>query len=564
MSHTQTETVDTETADTETADTETVDAVVVGAGFAGLYMLFRLRELGLRVRGFEAASDVGGTWWYNRYPGARCDVISMDYSFSFSKELEQDWDWSERFATQPEILSYANHVADRFDLRRDVRFDTQVTSAVFDEHEARWTVSTDRGDRVSARYTIMATGCLSTPKRLEIDGLDRFAGPVYHTGSWPHEGVDFSGQRVAVIGTGSSGIQCIPIIAEQAAHLTVFQRTPAFSMPAANAPLDPEQVDEWKARYAEHRGEARQTGFGAIMVPAGDSALAAAPDERKSTYQERWGWGVLTGLVSSYSDLLINAEANDTAAEFVRSKIAETVADPEVAATLMPKDYPFCTKRPCLDTGYYETYNRPQVRLVDLRQTPLTEVTPTGVRTSADDHDVDCIVLATGFDAVTGALARIDIRGRDGVALRDKWADGPRTYLGLTVAGFPNFFTITGPQSPSVLTNMMVSIEQHVEWIADCLDHLRRQGTEVIEATVEAEDAWVDLVSLVADVTLFPKANSWYMGANVPGKPRVMLAYVGGAASYRERCEAVVASGYQGFTQTVSPGGGVLRPSPLC
>ena len=540
-------------AETRHIHNDETDAVVVGAGFAGMYMLVQLRELGLSAQVFETASDVGGTWYWNRYPGARCDVLSLYYSYSFSKELEQEWDWTERYATQPEILRYADHVAERFDLRRSIRFETKVTSATYHEDQGRWEVRTDRGDRVFARYCIMATGCLSTTKEPEIDSLQRFSGPIYHTGKWPQGGVDFTGLRVGVIGTGSSGVQSIPLIAEQAADLTVFQRTPAYSMPAGNAPVDPELLAQWKANYAHHRSEARQSGFGDVVVPAGESALAVEPDERLRTYEDRWGWSVLTGIISSYRDLLVDAGANETAAEFVRSKIREVVTDPEVAEALSPRGYTFGTKRPCLDTGYYDTFNRDNVHLVDLRATPLEEFTPEGIRTTEHDYPLDAIVLATGFDAVTGALSRIDIRGRDGVALGDKWADGPRTYLGLMVAGFPNLFTITGPQSPSVLTNMMVSIEQHVEWIADCLAFLRREGTEIIEATLHAEDAWVDHVREIAEYTLFPKTDSWYMGANVPGKPRVMLPYVAGAAAYRTRCEEVVADGYGGFVRTPAP-----------
>jgi cation diffusion facilitator CzcD-associated flavoprotein CzcO len=525
-----------------------VDALVVGAGFAGMYMLIRLRELGLSTQVIEAGNDVGGTWYWNRYPGARCDVPCLDYSYSFSKELEQEWDWTERFATQPEILRYATHVADRFDLRRDILFGAQVTAAVFDDERVRWLISTDRQQTFSARFCIMATGCLSIMKGPEVNGLDRFSGSILHTGNWPHTGVDFTGQRVAVIGTGSSGIQAIPVIAEVAGHLTVFQRTPAFSVPAHHAVLDPAEVVEWKADYEDHRRQARLTGFGAVLTPAGPSALAATPEERTRTYEDRWSWGSLTGLLSSYPDILVIDEANQTTADFIRDKIRQTVHDAEVAEALLPRDYPFGTKRPCLDDHYFETFNRDNVSLVDLRRTPIIEVTASGIRTTEGDYPVDCIVLATGFDAVTGALARIEITGRGGRALREKWADGPRTYLGLATAGFPNLFTITGPQSPSVLTNMIVSIEQHVDWIADCLAHLRRTGAEVIEATVEAEDAWVEHVGEIAELTLYPKADSWYMGANVPGKPRVMLAYIGGADAYRTRCDEVALTGYEGFS----------------
>jgi cyclohexanone monooxygenase len=524
-----------------------VDAVVVGAGFAGLYMLHRLRGLGLTAQGYEAGADVGGTWYWNRYPGARCDVESMDYSYSFSEELQQEWRWSERYAAQPEILRYAGHVADRFDLRRDIQFDTRVTAAAFDEAAGRWRVETDRGDRVSAQFCIMATGCLSDAQVPDIEGRDTFAGPWYHTGRWPHEGVDFTGQRVAVIGTGSSAIQSIPIIARQAAHVYVFQRTSNFSMPAHNAPLDPDYERRVKARYAEFRREARESRVGFVTERSGDSALAVTPEERREEYERRWARGGL-GFSATYADLLTSQEANDTAAEFFREKIRAIVRDPEVAEALIPRDYPLGTKRLCVDTDYYATFNRDNVTLVDLRKTPIEAITPRGVRTTEREHEVDSLVFATGFDAMTGALLGIDLRGRGGQALRDTWSAGPRTYLGLSVAGFPNLFTITGPGSPSVLSNMIVSIEQHVDWISDCLAHLRAHGWRVIEATREAEDAWVEHVNEVGHLTLYPRAKSWYMGANVPGKPRVFMPYIGGVGVYRQKCDAVAAAGYEGFT----------------
>jgi len=523
------------------------DAVIVGAGFAGLYMLHRLRGLGLSAQVLEAGSGIGGTWFWNRYPGARCDVESLDYSYSFSNELEQEWEWTERYPSQPEILRYIEHVADRFDLRRDIQLETRVTSALFDEATDRWEVATDRGERLSSQFCIMATGCLSVARWPEVDGIERFEGSRYHTGHWPHEGVDLTGQRVAVIGTGSSGIQCIPVIAEQAAQLTVFQRTPNFSLPAQNAPLEPAFQRERKARYAEYRQQARESQLGIPVQNAGERALDHDPDERQSTYQARWDHGSLTGVLAAYADLLIDAEANDTAAEFVRSRIREIVDDPDVAEALCPKDHPVGTKRPCLDTNYFATYNRAHVRLVDLRRTPIVEITPAGLRTADASYELDSIVFATGYDAMTGALLAIDIRGRGGRALREKWAAGPRTYLGIGVAGFPNLFTITGPGSPSVLSNMMVSIEQHVEWIGDCIARLRDRDLASIEASAEAEQAWVSHVSEVGHLTLYPRANSWYMGANVPGKPRVFMPYVGGVAAYRQKCDEVAARDYEGF-----------------
>jgi cyclohexanone monooxygenase len=529
---------------------ETVDVVVVGAGLAGLYMLYRLRGLGVTARCYEAGDGVGGTWYWNRYPGARCDIESLDYSYSFSAELEQEWEWSERYPAQPEMLRYIEHVADRFDLRRDITFGTRVTAAHFDEAARRWQVRTDTGEIAAARFCVMAAGCLSTPKEPEVDGLDAFRGDWYHTGRWPHEGVDFTGRRVAVIGTGSSGIQAIPIIAEQAAHLTVFQRTAGFSLPARNVPLDAETQRARKAAYRRYREAARRSGYGVPNEPPTRSALEVAPEERLERYEDGWRRGGMTAIISAYTDLLVSREANETAAEFIRAKIREMVHDPEVAAMLAPTDHPYGTKRPCLDTGYYATYNRDNVTLVDLRRSPIKDITATGIRTVDGDHEVDAIVFAIGYDAMTGPLNAIDIRGRGGVALRDVWAAGPRTYLGLGVAGFPNLFTITGPGSPSVLSNMMVSIEQHVEWIAGCLAHLRDQDLALIEPTEAAQDAWVRHVAQIGDRTLYPLANSWYMGANVPGKPRVFMPYIGGVGTYRQKCDEVAANGYEGFTLT--------------
>jgi len=523
-----------------------VDVVVVGAGFAGLYMLHALRQQGRTVQVFEAGGDVGGTWYWNRYPGARCDIESMEYSFGFDDALQQDWEWTERYAPQGEILEYASHVADRFDLRRDIAFETRVTSATFDDTTSAWTVRTDAGDEVVAQFVVMATGCLSSTNIPDIPGADTFAGPTFHTGRWPHEPVDFSGQRVGVIGTGSSAIQSIPIIAEQAAELTVFQRTPSFTVPAWNQPLDPVEVKEIKAEYAELRAANREmaTGFGARLEHADRSALEVSEDERREEYERRWEQGGLPFL-GAYTDLLIDKTANDTAAEFLREKLSEIVEDPETARRLMPDQVVGC-KRLCVDTGYWATFNRPNVHLVDLRETPIEAITRAGVRTTDADHELDVLVYATGFDAMTGALLRIDIRGRGGLPLADAWAAGPRTYLGLGVAGFPNLFTITGPGSPSVLTNMIVSIEQHVEWIAACLAYLEEHGHRAIEATEDAQDAWVDYVNLVAGFTLFPTCNSWYLGANVPGKTRVFMP-LPGFPPYAERCAAVAAAGYEGF-----------------
>jgi cyclohexanone monooxygenase len=526
-----------------------LDAVVVGAGFAGLYMLHRLRGLGLSARVYEAGDGIGGTWYWNRYPGARCDVESMDYSYSFSDELQQQWQWTERYASQPEILRYINHVAERFDLRRDVQLSTRVTAAVFDEATHRWAVSTDRGERVSARFCIMATGCLSAAQVPDFKGLETFEGPWYHTGNWPHAGVDFTGQRVGVIGTGSSAIQSIPLIARQAAHLFVFQRTPNFSIPARNAPLDPEYERRWKANYAEHRRQARESRVGFVVERNDLSALEVSAEERLREYESRWSRGGL-GFNATFADLLTSKEANDTAAEFFRAKIRAAVRDSAVAETLSPRHYPVGTKRLCVDTDYYDTFNRDNVTLIDLRTAPIEAITPSGLQTRDEAYALDSLVFATGFDAMTGALLSIDIRGRAGQTLRQKWAEGPRTYLGLGVAGFPNLFAITGPGSPSVLSNMIVSIEQHVDWIADCLAYLRAHGRTAIEAIVAAEDAWVAHVNEVGHATLYPLANSWYMGANIPGKPRIFMPYIGGVGVYRQFCDEVAAKGYEGFTLT--------------
>ena len=524
-----------------------LDAVIVGAGFAGLYMLHRLRSLGFSARVYEAGTGAGGTWFWNRYPGARCDVESLEYSYSFSEELDREWQWSERYASQPEILRYLNHVADRFHLRRDIQFDTRVNSAHFDESTNLWNIHTDRRPPVSARFCIMATGCLSAAKTPEYKGIDTFQGNWYHTGNWPHEGVDFTGQTVAVIGTGSSGIQSIPIIAGQASHLYVFQRTPNFSIPAHNGPLSPQTTADWNANRSAYRDQGRNTAFGILSVDSTDkSALEASPEERQHVYEQRWQRGGLA-VAGAYTDILLVKEANDTIADFVRSKIREIVRDPNTAEKMIPRDYPVGAKRLCVDTNYYATFNRDNVTLIDVRESPIQEITPTGIRTSGGDYALDSIVFATGFDAMTGALSHIDLRGRDSLPLKQKWAAGPGAYLGIMAAGFPNLFLITGPGSPSVLSNMVISIEQHVDWIADCLAYLRNHNFPAIEAKLEAENDWVQHVNDVANQTLFPLANSWYIGANVPGKPRVFMPYVGGLPAYRQKCEEVVARNYEGF-----------------
>ena len=524
-----------------------VDVVVVGAGFAGLYMLVRLRQLGLSARVIEAGDNVGGTWYWNRYPGARCDVESMQYSYSFSEELQQEWQWSERYPQQAEILLYINHVADRFDLRTDIQFRTRVTSATFNEDSQHWLVRTDLGDAITARYFISAGGCLSAARMPDMPGMDTFAGKIYHTGSWPHEPVDFTGLKVGVIGTGSSGIQAIPVIAAQASELVVFQRTPNFSIPAWNRPLPLEEQQAWKTDYAAHRAKARTTRSGILYEYSQRATADATADERAAEYERRWQRGG-ANYTHAFNDIFTNLMSNDSAAEFVRNKIRSTVDDPAVAALLTPTDHAIGTKRICVDSGYYATFNRPNVKLVDLRTAPIEAIVPTGIRTTATTHALDCIVFATGYDAVTGALDRIEIRGRNCLALKDKWTAGPRTYLGLMTAGFPNLFFITGPGSPSVLTNVVMAIEQHVDWVARCLGHMQAQGQVVAEPQAQAEDDWVDHVNQVAAGTLFPSTKSWYMGANIPGKPQVFLPYVGGLGKYTEICNNVAADDYRGFT----------------
>jgi len=526
---------------------DTFDVVVVGAGFAGLYMLYRLRSIGFSVRVYEAGSGVGGTWFWNRYPGARCDVESMEYSYSFSEELQKEWEWTERYASQREILKYLNHVADRFDLRRDIELNTRVLSAVFDETTRRWTFKTNQSGVTKSKFCIMATGCLSAAKTPNLPGLDEFQGKWYHTGQWPTEEVDFSAETVGVIGTGSSGIQAIPLIARQAAHLFVFQRTPNFSVPAQNGAISFEVKQEWRSKALQLRNRARSTHFGLLVEEGKKSALEVLPEDRDREYEQRWQRGGL-GFAGAFADIFINKNANDTAAEFVRGKIRAIVRDPVVAEMLLPKTYPLGTKRLCVDTAYYETFNRDNVTLVDLRSSPIKCITATGLQTADQEYRLDSIVFATGFDAFTGALCNIEIRGRNGCALKQKWSSGPRTYLGLAVAGFPNLFMITGPGSPSVLSNMVPSIEQHVDWIADFLMYSRQHQYSEIEATTDAEYAWVAHVNALANSTLFPLANSWYVGANIPGKPRFFMPYIGGVKPYREKCDAVAARGYEGFT----------------
>jgi cation diffusion facilitator CzcD-associated flavoprotein CzcO len=532
----------------ETQEARHFDALIIGAGFSGLYQLLCLRDrLGLSVQVLEAGGGVGGTWYWNRYPGARCDSESHSYCYSFSEELSREWEWSERYPGPPEILRYLNHVADRFDLKRDIRFNTRVTSAHYDETANLWRVSTDAGESLTAQFLITAVGCLSSANIPNIPGLDTFEGGWYHTGQWPHEGVDFRGKRVGLVGTGSTGIQAAPVIAETAAHLTVFQRTANYSVPARNGPLTP----EFKRYVKENNREIRQVTQASVnghpWLIADRSALKTSPEERQAIYEAAWEEGGLR-FRAAFRDLLTDKVANDTAAEFIRAKIREIVKDPATAAKLSDIDHPYASKRPPIDTDYFETFNRDNVELVDVRADPIERITPKGIRTRAAEYPLDIIVFATGFDGMTGSLLRIDIRGRDGVPLSKAWAAGPRNYLGLQVAGFPNLFTVTGPGSPSVLCNMPVAIEQHVEWITDCIAHMREHGLTRIEPTPEAVESWVAKVNAAADATLLPQAkHSWYLGANIPGKPRVFMPYAGGMAKYRKICAEVAAKDYEGF-----------------
>ncbi|MBL6642155.1 MAG: alpha/beta hydrolase fold domain-containing protein [PS1 clade bacterium] len=527
---------------------ETVDAVVVGAGFSGMYQLHRLREMGLSVQVFEAGEDVGGTWFWNRYPGARVDIESMAYSFSFSKELEQDWVWSEKYSPQPELLRYAQHVADRFDLKRNITFNTRVESAHFDDDKDEWLITTECGKRVRARYFVMATGVLSAAKTPDIAGRDSYKGETYQTGLWPKEGVDFTGKRVAIIGTGSSAVQSIPLIAEEADELVVYQRTAAFSTPAFNRPLSNSEIDTMKGNYEQYRQEQRLSPAGIINPERQMERVMDVPkEERQRRFEAAWDEGLLTGLMSTFSDIQLDEAANHEVSEFIRERIRNTVQDKQTADDLTPKAFPYATKRPCIDTDYYETYNRDNVSLVNLRRTPIEKITEDGIETSEGARAFDAIIYATGFDAMTGPLLRVDIRGRGGKRLVDAWIDGPTSYLGIAIHGFPNMFTITGPSSPSVLSNMLVSIEQHVDWVADCIAWMNENGKTAIEPSDEAEKEWAEHTAQLAGMTLFPKADSWYMGANVPGKPRMFLAYVGGVGAYRLICDQIAATGYHGF-----------------
>ncbi len=514
-----------------------------------MYMLHRLRDqMGLSVKVFEAGDGVGGTWYWNRYPGARCDSDSYIYCYTFDKQLLQDWHWSERYPEQPEILRYLEHVADRLDLKRDIQFGTRVTEASYDEAANRWTVRTDKGDAVSAQFLIAAVGSLSATNIPKFKGLETFQGKWYHTSQWPQGGVDFTAKRVGVIGTGATAVQAIPVIAQQAKRLTVFQRTPNFCVPARNGKVDPEV---WKSRKADYDGiinRIRSSYFGFELDFIPKSVLEVSPEEREAEFERMWDEGGFRFWLANYQDMFFVRQANDICADFIKNKIRATVKDAAVAEKLIPKTYAYGTKRQPLDTNYYETFNKDNVVLVDVNETPIEEITPKGVRTSDKEYELDILVVATGFDAMTGPLARIKISGRGGQLLAQKWADGPHSYLGVAVAGFPNMFTITGPGSPSVLSNMPVSIEQHVEWISDCIEHMREKHVAVVEATPQAEAEWTAHAAEVANATLMPASDTWYTGMNIPGKPRVFMPYLGGVGPYRQRCTEIAAKGYEGFS----------------
>jgi len=526
------------------------DAVVIGAGFSGLYMLHRLRNMmGLSVRVYETGGGVGGTWYWNRYPGAKSDSDSYIYCYSFDDDLVQEWTWSERYPGHAEIRSYLEHVAERFDLNRDIQFDTRVSGATFDEATNAWTVTTEPGDSVTARFVIAGVGALSSANPPPFAGVDSFQGASYHTGHWPHEGVNFTGQRVGVIGTGASAVQAIPLIAREASDLTVFQRTANYIVPARNAPVPTEVTAARKADYDAIWERLRTSNFGFELYFEEKGALEVSDEELKRTLQARWDEGGFGLWLGSYSDMFFVDEANAKIRQFLHERIRETVEDPATAELLIPKDHPFGCKRNPLDTNYYETFNLDHVHLIDVKSNPIVEITQNGLRLEdGTEYKFDAIVYATGFDAMTGPLTRIEIRGRAGKLLREKWSEGPRTYLGLTSAGFPNLFTITGPQSPSVLSNMPVSIEQHVEFIARIIGDIRDRGAETIEATPGAEDAWVAHNKELADATLFPTADTWYMGANIPGKPRVFMPNLDFVGPYRTKCDEIAANDYEGFT----------------
>lgn len=532
----------------EKSKTKKVEALVVGAGFSGLYLTYRFQQRGVNVLTIEAGDGVGGTWYWNRYPGARVDVLSVEYSYSFSKELQEEWNWTEKYSPQPELLEYLNYVADKFDLRKNIELNTRVTDAIYNEEKNTWSITTDKGDNIEANYFILATGCLSVPRTPNFKGMENFKGEFYHTGEWPKTPVDFTNKKVAVIGTGSSGIQAIPVIAETAKHVTVFQRDANYTVPSDNAPLSEDYLKSIRANYAKIRKEERYSPIGVALNKqgTGKSILEFSKKEAYEILDDYLTEGL--SFAGTFSDVAYNVEADKVVTDYLHERIAKIVKDPKTAVALRPKDSHYTDRRPCMDTHYYETYNRDNVTLVDVYEKPIVEITERGIRTSdAEYGDFDMIVCATGYDAMTGAINKINIIGRNEESLRDKWSAGPRMYLGLMSHGFPNMFAVTGPGSPSVLSNMVPSIEQDVEWIDDCLKYMKEHNLSVIEAELEAEDNWVQHCSDIAEPLFISKGNSWYVGANIPGKPRVFMPYVGGVGAYKKKCEEVVKNGYEGF-----------------
>ncbi len=525
-----------------------VDAVVIGAGFSGLYMLHRLRGLGLTTRVFDAADGPGGTWYWNRYPGARCDSESHYYCYSFSDEVRKEWKWSCRYPAQPEILAYLNFVADRLDLRKDIEFGTRITAGNYDEETQTWLVETDHGETVRTRFLITGVGNTSTPAKPSIPGLETFAGNVFYTALWPHEKIDFTGQRVGLIGTGSSGIQSTPYLADEADHLTVFQRTANYSVPARNHDLTDDMRRELEENYEEMRRLVLASPIGMPFEIPQKSALEVSDEERKETLDRLWEIGSFRFMFTSYNDIVLDLKANATVAGYIEAKIRDTVSDPAKADVLCEFNHPVGTKRPPIDTNYYETFNRDNVSIVSIRTNPIRAATADGLTLDNGDHyKLDSIVFATGFDTVTGTLNKLNLRGKSGVALADKWRDGPRAYLGLCTAGFPNLFMITGPGSPGILTNFPGCIEQNVDWIVDVIKRMRDTDATEIEASEEAETQWVQDITDVANTTLMTTVDSWYMNTNLPGKPRVFSAYFCGMNTYSEICADIASNGYRGF-----------------
>ena len=525
---------------------ERVDVLVVGAGFGGMYAVYKFREMGKKVVGIEAGSNVGGVWYWNRYPGARCDLMSVDYSYGFSPEIEQEWTWSEQFAAQPEILAYANFVADRLDLRKDFRFDTRVTSAIWDEEAKLWRATTDTGAVLEAPYAIMSTGPLSIPKDPDIPGIDRFKGELYRAQKWPHHDVDFAGKRVGVIGTGSTGIQIIQEVGRKAGELFVFQRTPSFTLPMRNREITPDYAAEMKKHYRQMRAAMKMNPTGGTRPVTSRPYFSLPPDQRIEAMEQAWINGGHTFL-GTFADLMVNEEANEAVADFVRDKIGQIVEDPVAAEALKPRGYPIFARRPCLDTEYYETYNLPNVHLVDCKKDAIVEITEKGIRTESGETELDMLIFATGYDALTGALLAFDVVGRDGLRLKDKWKNGPVSHLGITMTGFPNLFATTGPNGPAALANIITISENDVDWIADLITHMEAKGLSAVEPTQKTEDAWMTRVAELAAPSLIRKANTWWVGSNVKGKPTGLTMFVGGFAKYREACEAVAASGYEGY-----------------